>query len=105
MKFKRPRYDIAKIKESISPHDFYLREQNIAHFGHRSSGWAVAGTCPFHQDSRPGSFKVNLESGAFKCWSCGIGGGDIISYLQQRDDLTFIETLKQLSHTWSILSC
>ncbi|HAJ19879.1 MAG TPA: hypothetical protein DCL95_07445, partial [Rhodospirillaceae bacterium] len=38
------------------------------------------GLCPFHADTRPGSFVVNKATGAFKCFSCGEQGGDIITF-------------------------
>jgi DNA primase len=94
--------DAAALKEAIHPHDFYLREQNLSRFAHKSGGWSLAGICPFHDDTKAGSFKVNLETGAFKCWSCGASGGDIIAFLQKRDGLSFIEALRNLSQEWRI---
>jgi len=102
MKYTKAKFDAATIKNAISPYDFYLREQNLARYGNRSGKWVVAGLCPFHEDSNPGSFKINVDTGAFKCWSCGVGGGDVIAFLQQRDDLGFIEVLKRLSREWEV---
>lgn len=92
----------SEIKEAINPYKFYLREQNLSKYGYRSGKWAVAGLCPFHDDSEPGSFKVNIDTGAFKCWSCGEGGGDIISFLQKRDNLGFLHSLMKLSEEWGV---
>lgn len=97
--------DANYVKENIDPYDFYLRELGLSGYGYRSGAWRVAGTCPFHEDRKAGSFKVSVETGAFKCWSCGAAGGDIIAFLQARDDLTFIETLKTLSQDWRIYGC
>lgn len=94
--------DAAALKEAIQPHDFYLREQNLSRFAHKSVGWALAGICPFHDDRKEGSFKVNLKTGAFKCWSCGAHGGDIIAFLQKRDGLSFIEALGNLTQEWRV---
>jgi len=47
--FKR-NLDAAKIKEWISPYDFYLQEQDLGRFGYKSGQWAVAVLCPFHDD-------------------------------------------------------
>lgn len=94
------KFDIVTIKDRIDSHDFYLREQNLTQYGYRSGKWAVAGLCPFHPDGKPGSFKVNLENGAFKCFSCGAHGGDIIAYLQQRDQLSFREAVQYLINEW-----
>jgi DNA primase len=96
------KYDAYKIKSFISAHDFYLREQNLDRFRFISNQWAIAGLCPFHVDTKIGSFKINLKTGAFKCWSCGASGGDIISFLQKRDHTGFIETLDRLSREWRV---
>ncbi len=100
---KRPfRISADIVKSFIDPYDFYLKEQGISHFGYRSQQWAVAGLCPFHADNSPGSFKVNIETGAFKCWSCGTCGGDIISFVQMLHDLSFPEALEELAREWGI---
>jgi DNA primase len=72
------------LKHAISPHEFYLREQELCRFGYRSGPWVTAGLCPFHEDHSAGSFKVNLDKGAFICFSCGAKGGDIIAFIQQK---------------------
>ena len=94
--------DATAIKTAIDPYDFYLRELDLCRFGYRSGQWAVAGHCPFHDDAKPGSFKINRETGAFKCWSCGASGGDIIAFVELRDDLDFIEILKKLAEEWGV---
>lgn len=99
--FKR-NLDAAKIKEWICPYDFYLREQDLQRFGYKSGQWAVAGLCPFHDDGSAGSFKVNCESGAFTCFSCGEKGGDIITYMQKKYDLLFLEALEKLGNEWRV---
>jgi hypothetical protein len=43
-----------------------------------AGGWAV-GLCPFHDDHNP-SLAVHLESGAFKCFSCGASGGNVTAF-------------------------
>jgi DNA primase len=50
------------------------------------------GVCPLHEDSDP-SFSVDPKKGVFWCYGCE-QGGDIISYLQARDGLTFKEALR-----------
>ena len=90
------------IKRSIAPHDFFSKEQQQPNLNSKSSKWATAGLCPFHDDTKTGTFKINLETGAFKCWSCGARGGDIITFLQMRDGLSFPEALKKLSTEWGV---
>lgn len=89
-------------KDAVDPSEFYLREQNLSRFMAHSGKWATAGICPFHDDRKAGSFKVNLETGAYKCWSCGASGGDIIAFVQKRDQLNFTEALQKLSREWGV---
>ena len=91
-----------KIKEIIDPIDFYFYE------GHdirtRKKGeWKLGGLCSFHNDQKEGSFFINTLSGAFKCFSCGARGGDIIDYMQKRYEITFWEACQRLSKEWERL--
>lgn len=51
--------------------------------------------CPFHDDHDP-SLSINSQNGAFYCFSCQTKGGDIISFLMQKDKLNFVEAVKYL---------
>ncbi|AQQ10121.1 DNA primase [Sedimentisphaera cyanobacteriorum] len=53
------------------------------------------GLCPFHDDHKP-SLTVTPEIGRFKCFACG-AGGDIFSFIQMREGLSFPETVKRLA--------
>jgi DNA primase len=99
---ERPRIiESARVKQLIDPLTFYLQEGlEIDHRGR--SAWKIAGVCPFHEDSSPGSFKINITTGAFRCWSCGEYGSDIISFIQKRDKLGFLDTLRKLCHDWRL---
>ena len=66
----------------------------------QGSNWT--GLCPFHDDRRPGSFRINFSSGAFKCFACGAGGGDIIDFVQERYRLDFPESLRLLADRWGV---
>ena len=68
----------------------------------RGGEWRDGGLCPFHSDKHAGSFRVNLDSGAFTCFSCGAKGGDIIAFIQQRDGLSFREALQKLTNEWGL---
>jgi DNA primase len=89
------------IKTYIPPAEFY-RAELPAMPPPRGSGWRDGGLCPFHDDKHTGSFRVNLETGAFVCFSCGSKGGDIIAFIQQRDGLSFPEALNKLSNEWGL---
>jgi CHC2 zinc finger len=90
------------IKRNISAFDFYLKEQDPCRLSRCSGQWAIAGLCPFHDDQSSGSFKVNLDNGAFICFSCGTKGGDIISYVQQKYQLQFHQALEKLMQEWRV---
>jgi hypothetical protein len=51
--------------------------------------------CPFHQDHRP-SLRVNMQTGAFKCMSCGAHGGDVLEYHRKRYGMGFVNAAKDL---------
>jgi hypothetical protein len=72
---------------------FYERE--IGRLSRPSRGWART-TCPFHQGSNKTAFAVNLETGGFYCFNCGVKGGDIVSFVMLRDGLDFVRAAKQL---------
>jgi hypothetical protein len=76
-----------------SPEIFY-REQFDRVGKPNRDRWASV-LCCFHPDRNP-SLRVNLHSGAFKCWSCGAAGGDVIAFLMQRDGLSFPDACRQL---------
>lgn len=61
----------------------------------RRQGRNFVGTCPWHDDSRP-SLNVNQERQSWKCWVCNIGG-DIFSFLMQREGIEFREALQMLA--------
>lgn len=90
------------IKNRIAPFDFYLKEQALDCFKTKSRGWAEAGLCPFHNDNNAGSFRVNLQNGAYKCFSCEAKGGDIIAFTQTKYGLTFREALNKLANEWGV---
>lgn len=92
---------IQNVKYYISPIEFYRTELPTMSRPHRGE-WRDGGLCPFHDDRRAGSFRVNLDNGAFNCFSCGTKGGDIIAFIQQRDGLSFPEALNKLTNEWGL---
>ena len=56
--------------------------------------WRSA-TCPFHEDRNP-SLRVRLETGSFKCMSCGAKGHDILAFHRQRYGQSFKEAAMAL---------
>lgn len=92
---------LVNVKAYIPPADFY-RAELPAMPPPRGGGWRDGGLCIFHADNHTGSFRVNLETGAFCCFSCGAKGSDIIAFIQQRDGLSFPEALCKLSDEWGV---
>jgi hypothetical protein len=70
------------------PRSFYERE--LGELRRPSRGWASpkAG-CPFHASKSKTSFRLHLESGAFRCFGCGVKGGDVLSFARLRYHLDF----------------
>ena len=92
---------VQHIKATITPSLFY-RAQLPTMITPNGRGWGNGGFCPFHEDHLVGSFFVNLETGAFNCFSCGAKGGDIIAFTQLHDALSFPEALQKLADAWGV---
>ncbi len=57
------------------------------------SNWR--GICPFHNDTHP-SLHVSEPKQIFKCFACG-KAGNVISFVQDYEHLSFIEAVKKLA--------
>ena len=55
----------------------------------------MKGLCPFHDEKTP-SFQVTPSRGFFYCFGCG-EGGDVITFLQKIDNLSFAEAVERLA--------
>ena len=58
-------------------------------------GANYVGICPFHNDRTP-SLTVSHTRQMYKCWACG-AGGDVIKFIQEIDNLTFVEACTLLA--------
>ena len=92
---------IEKIKINIIPHDFYNYE--LPNLIFKKNCWTDGGLCPFHSDTKAGSFWVNLATGGFKCFSCGAHGGDVVSFTMLLHNLSFSNAIAKLSSEWGLL--
>ncbi len=61
----------------------------------RAGGGSLKGLCPFHDEKSP-SFHVTPSRGLYHCFGCG-EGGDVISFIQKVDHLTFSEAVERLA--------
>ena len=90
------------LKCQISPSTFYSRVLNDLPSTRSSNCWVCGGLCPFHMDKSAGSFRINLDSGGFKCFSCGASGGDIIDFAQRRHGFSFSRALECLMREFGV---
>ncbi|PFG31228.1 DNA primase [Paramicrobacterium agarici] len=56
---------------------------------------SMKGLCPFHDERTP-SFHVRPQVGFYHCFGCG-ESGDVISFLQKMDHVTFAEAIERLA--------
>ncbi|MGZ4618650.1 MAG: DNA primase [Frankiaceae bacterium] len=55
----------------------------------------LKGLCPFHEEKTP-SFSINPSAGLYHCFGCGVGG-DVIRFLRDIENLTFVEAVERLA--------
>ena len=63
-------------------------------------GSSYVGLCPFHNEKTP-SFSVSEEKQLYYCFGCG-AGGNVITFLMQKENMTFIEAIKYLAERENI---
>lgn len=61
----------------------------------KRTGKNYQGLCPFHSEKTP-SFNVNPDRQMFYCFGCH-AGGNVFSFLMNKENLTFIDSLKFLA--------
>jgi DNA primase len=61
----------------------------------KKAGNNFLGLCPFHDEKTP-SFNVSPSRQTFHCFGCG-QGGDVFSFVMQKENLSFRETLEILA--------
>lgn len=70
-----------------------VMERNGVHL--KRSGSNFKACCPFHDDKTP-SMIVWPATGRWKCFGCG-KGGDVISFVMEKNNMTYIEAVKELA--------
>jgi DNA primase len=89
------------IKRLVLPFDFYRHELPNAPL--KKHDWNDGGLCPFHSDNNPGSFRVNLVTSAYRCFACGMAGGDVIAFAMSLYGLKFADALTKLADDWGLI--
>jgi DNA primase len=87
-------FNKSKLPEPI----VYYSERNFRLKGNRT--WRTT-VCPFHEDTKP-SLAIHVEKGAFKCFSCGAKGGDVIAFHRLLHKMSFVDACKDLGE-WEAL--
>ena len=82
--------DIASVKARSSIEDVVSEHVTL-----RRSGARLVGLCPFHDEKSP-SFGINPAAGFYHCFGCG-EGGDVISFVQKVEALSFSEAVERLA--------
>lgn len=58
-------------------------------------GQSYLGLCPFHHEKTP-SFSVSEDKQLYYCFGCG-AGGNIITFLMNKENMSFIEAIRYLA--------
>ncbi|GAB3364367.1 DNA primase [Modestobacter lapidis] len=83
--------DIALVRERSKIDDIVGEHLQLK----RAGGGSLKGLCPFHDEKSP-SFQVTPTRNLFHCFGCG-EGGDVISFVQKIDHLSFSEAVELLA--------
>jgi DNA primase len=65
-----------------------------------AGGGSMKGLCPFHDEKSP-SFHVTPSRSFFYCFGCQ-EGGDVISFLQKIDGLSFADSVQRLADKYGV---
>ena len=88
--------DIQAIKDKIDIVDFIGEYVQL-----KAAGVNHKGLCPFHNEKSP-SFMVSRERQTWHCFGCS-KGGDIFSFLQEIENMEFVEALRFLANRAGIV--
>ena len=79
-------------REKLPDPQGYFEGQGLQ-FRERKGRWRTT-ACQFHGGSD--SFRVNVQTGAFVCMSCGARGGDLVAFQMAAHGQTFTEAAQAL---------
>jgi DNA primase catalytic core len=84
-----------KIHEVVRISDVVSKRVKLQHKGNNAFG-----LCPFHSEKSP-SFSVNHAKNFYHCFGCG-AHGDSIKFVQETQNLSFVEAVKSLAAEYNI---
>jgi DNA primase len=87
------RSDIDEVRQRVNIADIVGQYVTLKSAGVGS----MKGLCPFHDERSP-SFHVRPQAGFYHCFGCG-EGGDVFTFLQKMDHLSFQESVERLAGT------
>lgn len=85
------RADIDEVRQRVNIADVVGEYVSLKSAGVGS----MKGLCPFHDERSP-SFHVRPQAGFYHCFGCG-EGGDVYTFLQKVDALSFTESVERLA--------
>ena len=89
----RPRSDGSFDRSLLpDPQTYYDERAGLRLLGR--GAWRSA-LCPFHDERHP-SFRVNVDTGAYRCFGCGARGGDVLAFHRARYGLSFVQAARDL---------
>ena len=68
----------------------------------KKSGASLKGCCPFHDEKTP-SFVVTPAKGIYKCFGCGKGGNNPVSFVMEKESMSWIEAIRHLASAFNIM--
>ena len=86
---------VERVKESAD-----IVEVVSQHTDLRRAGARMSGLCPFHDERTP-SFSVDPVGRLYHCFGCGVGG-DVISFVQEKEGLEFAEAVESLAERYGV---
>lgn len=88
--------DIATVRERARAEDIMAEHLTLRNAG----AGTLKGLCPFHDEKTP-SFTVRPQGGLWHCFGCG-EGGDLISFVEKIDNLSFSDAVQSLADRYNI---
>lgn len=67
----------------------------------KAKGRTLWGCCPFHEERTP-SFKIDPAQGTWYCFGACRTGGDVIRFVQERGNMTFMDALSLLAAQFGV---